>query len=93
MAGLRPTAVRHEKCLLRRTELILFSSEGLKTHLGNKTGFLETRRLIRANLMHRKDATRLKTHCLPPLDSRQLQLNFTMTSTGQPCAKHGHDGR
>lgn len=38
-------------------------------------GFLELVRLVRANLMHRKDLTTLRTPPPPPpLDSRQLQL-------------------
>jgi IS4 transposase len=41
-------------------------------------GFLELVRLVRANLMHRKDPTRLrKPQPPPPLDSRQLQLCLT----------------
>jgi IS4 transposase len=40
-------------------------------------GFLELVRLVRANIMHRKDPTRLrKPPPPPPLDSRQLQLCF-----------------
>jgi hypothetical protein len=43
-------------------------------------GFLELVRLVRANLMHRKDPTRLrKPPPLPPLASRQLQLSFLST--------------
>lgn len=43
-------------------------------------GFLELVRLVRSNLMHRKDITRLR-QCLapPPLDSRQLTLNWGNT--------------
>jgi len=41
-------------------------------------GFLELVRLVRANLMHRKDPTKLrKPQPPPPLDSRQLQLCLT----------------
>ena len=41
-------------------------------------GFLELVRLVRANLMHRKDATSLRNSPPPPpLDSRQLQLCLT----------------
>jgi Transposase DDE domain/Domain of unknown function (DUF4372) len=41
-------------------------------------GFLELLRLVRANLMHRKDAARLRNPPPPPpLDSRQLQLCLT----------------
>ena len=40
-------------------------------------GFLELVRLVRANLMHRKDAARLRNPPPPPpLDSHQLQLSF-----------------
>jgi hypothetical protein len=43
-------------------------------------GFLELVRLVRANLMHRKDPTRLrKPPPPPPLDSTQLQLSFPST--------------
>ena len=43
-------------------------------------GFLERVRLVRANLMHRKDPTRLrKPPPPPPLDSPQLQLCLTST--------------
>lgn len=43
-------------------------------------GFLELVRLVRANLMHRKDFTRLRQlHAPPPLDSRQLALNWSTT--------------
>jgi IS4 transposase len=45
-----------------------------------KHGFLELVRLVRANLMHRKDPTRLrKPPPPPPLDSSQLQLSFPST--------------
>jgi IS4 transposase len=45
-----------------------------------KHGFLERVRLVRTNLMHRKDPTRLrKPPPPPPLDSRQLQLSFPST--------------
>ncbi len=43
-------------------------------------GFLELVRLVRANLMHRKDLTRLRQIQAPlPLDSRQLLLNWGIT--------------
>jgi hypothetical protein len=43
-------------------------------------GFLERVRLVRANPMHRKDPTRLKTpQPPPPLDSAQLQLCLSRT--------------
>ena len=43
-------------------------------------GFLETVRLVRANLMHRKDPTRLRSPPPPkPLDSRQLELCWVNT--------------
>jgi hypothetical protein len=42
--------------------------------------FLELVRLVRANLMHRKDLTRLhQIQAPPPLDSRQLLLNWGNT--------------
>jgi hypothetical protein len=45
-----------------------------------KHGFLELVRLVRANLMHRKDFTRLRQQATPPpLDSRQLILNWGTT--------------
>jgi hypothetical protein len=43
-------------------------------------GFLELVRLVRANLMHRKDITQLHQSTPPtPLDSRQLSLNWANT--------------
>ncbi|MGH6820426.1 MAG: IS4 family transposase [Methylocella sp.] len=45
-----------------------------------KHGFLELVRLVRANLMHRKDVAHLRQNApRPPLDSRQLELNWAMT--------------
>jgi hypothetical protein len=45
-----------------------------------KRGFLEFVRLVRANIMHRKDVTRLRENLpLPPLDSRQLTLDWGYT--------------
>lgn len=45
-----------------------------------KHGFLELVRLVRTNLMHRKDLTRLReVQTPPPLDSRQLVLNWSYT--------------
>jgi hypothetical protein len=45
-----------------------------------KHGFLELVRLVRANLMHRKDVSRLrKIVPPPPIDSRQLELNWVTT--------------
>ena len=42
-----------------------------------KHGFLELVRLVRANLMHRKDVARMRQNTPPsPLDSPQLQLNL-----------------
>jgi hypothetical protein len=44
----------------------------------DQQSLLETTRLVRANLMHRKDFTRLKQpQKPPPLDSRQLSLNWS----------------
>ncbi|WP_414652682.1 IS4 family transposase [Hyphomicrobium sp.] len=43
-------------------------------------GFLELVQLVRVNLMHRKDFTRLRECCTPPpLDSRQLRFNLGVT--------------
>ena len=45
-----------------------------------KQTLLETTRLVRTNLMHRKDFTRLKQlHRPPPLDSRQIVLDWGST--------------
>lgn len=45
-----------------------------------KHGFLELVRLVRANLMHRKDITRLREiQAPPPIDPRQLALNWSYT--------------
>jgi hypothetical protein len=45
-----------------------------------KHGLLELVRLVRTNLMHRKDVTRLRqTQAPPPIDSRQLVLNWGNT--------------
>lgn len=45
-----------------------------------KLGFLELVRLVRANLMHRKNAFCLsRNQPTPPLDSRQLELNWGTT--------------
>jgi hypothetical protein len=45
-----------------------------------KHGLLELTRLVRTNLMHRKDFTRLRlTQFPPPRDSRQLSLNWSST--------------
>jgi hypothetical protein len=45
-----------------------------------KRGFLEFVRLVRANIMHRKDVTRLREILPPPpIDSRQLTLDWTYT--------------
>jgi len=42
-----------------------------------KHGFLELVRLVRANLMHRKDISRMRQNTPPPaLDTRQLELNL-----------------
>jgi len=46
----------------------------------DQPSLLETARLVRANLMHRKDFTRLKQPQRPsPLDSQQLSLNWSPT--------------
>ena len=45
-----------------------------------KHGFLELVRLVRVNLMHRKDFTRLRQQpTLPPIDSRQLAIDWGNT--------------
>jgi hypothetical protein len=45
-----------------------------------KHGFLELVRLVRANLMHRKDVTRLRQcQSPPPRDSQQLTLDWSYT--------------
>jgi hypothetical protein len=45
-----------------------------------KHGFLELVRLVRANLMHRKDVSRLRKNIpTPPIDPRQLELNWLTT--------------
>ena len=52
----------------------------LQTMAKDKHGFLELVRLVRTNLMHRKDFTRLRQRQIPlPLDSRQLALNWIDT--------------
>ena len=45
-----------------------------------KHGFLEFVRLVRTNLMHRKDVARLRhIQPPPPIDTRQLVLNWPNT--------------
>jgi hypothetical protein len=52
----------------------------LQTMAKDKHGFLELVRLVRTNLMHRKDFTRLRQRQIPlPLDPRQLALNWIDT--------------
>jgi IS4 transposase len=57
----------------------------LVLHLLHKTtqakhGLLEFVRLVRANIMHRKDITRLRENLPPPpIDSRQLALDWGYT--------------
>jgi hypothetical protein len=52
----------------------------LQTMTKAKHGFLELVRLVRSNLMHRKDFTRLRqSPSTPQQDSRQLSLNWAMT--------------
>jgi len=61
--------------------LIAFLLLGMlrKITQGNQT-LLETTRLVRVNLMHRKDFTRLRQiQRPPPLDSAQLALNWSST--------------
>jgi hypothetical protein len=46
----------------------------------HKQTLLDTTRLVRINLMHRKDLTRLsQLHRPPKLDSRQIMLNWGST--------------
>jgi hypothetical protein len=46
----------------------------------DKQTLLETTRLVRTNLMHRKDFTRLRQlHRPPPVNSRQIMLNWGST--------------
>ena len=43
-------------------------------------GFLELVQLVRANLTHRKDVSRLRhNNPAPPINSRQMQLNWGTT--------------
>jgi IS4 transposase len=52
----------------------------LQTMTKAKHGFLELVRLVRSNLMHRKDFTRLRQSPSPrQQDSRQLSLNWAIT--------------
>jgi hypothetical protein len=52
----------------------------LQTMTKDKHGFLELVRLVRTNLMHRRDFTRLRQRQIPlPLNSRQLALNWIDT--------------
>ena len=58
----------------------------------DKQTLLDTTRLVRSNLMHRKDFTRLRQlHPPSQLDSQQFMLNWASTCTGQPWDKPGHD--
>src|SRR5208337_4202531 len=58
--------------------LIAFSLlRSLQELTQEKHGFLELVRLVRANLMHRKDVKRLRKTVPPtPLDPRQLVMNW-----------------
>jgi DDE family transposase/uncharacterized protein DUF4372 len=52
----------------------------LQKRCEDKTSFLEIVRLARANLMHRKDPTRLRTpQQRPPIDLKQLELTLEAT--------------
>jgi hypothetical protein len=78
-------------CFLGRSEnavrsqiaaaLVAFLLLHLLQQIGKvKHGLLELVRLVRANLMHRKDFTRLRqSHTSPPLDSAQLLLDWGNT--------------
>ena len=73
--GRSENAVRSQIAVALVAFLVLRALQKLtkETH-----GFLELVRLVRTNLMHRKDPTRLrKPQPPPPLDSRQLQLCLT----------------
>jgi hypothetical protein len=75
--GRSENAVRIQIAVALIAYLLLRALQNLtkETH-----GFLELVRLVRANLMHRKDPTQLrKPPPPPPLDSRQLQLCLTLT--------------
>jgi hypothetical protein len=75
--GRSENAVRIQIAVALIAYLLLRALQNLtkETH-----GFLELVRLVRANLMHRKDPTQLrKPPPPPPLDSRQLQLSLTST--------------
>jgi len=70
--GRSESAVRIQIAVALIAYLLLRALHKL-TH--EQRGFLELVRLVRANLMHRKDLTRLRNPPPPPpLDSRQLQL-------------------
>jgi IS4 transposase len=72
--GRSENAVRIQIAVALITYLLLRALQKLTTETH---GFLELVRLVRANLMHRKDPTRLrKPPPPPPLDSCQLQLSF-----------------
>jgi hypothetical protein len=75
--GRSENAVRTQIAVALIAYLLL---RALQELCANKVGFLETVRLVRANLMHRKDPTQLrKAQAQPPLDSHQLELTFALS--------------
>jgi len=76
--GRSENAVRIQVAVALITFLLLSALKNIvNAQGGRKVAFLELVRLVRANLMHRKDATRLRNPPPPkPIDSRQLQLNW-----------------
>jgi hypothetical protein len=72
--GRSENAVRTQIAVALIAYLLL---NAVKKLSGNKAGLLEITRLISANLMHRKDPTRLRKFQPPPaLDSRQFELDL-----------------
>ena len=60
--------------------LIAYLLRALHKLTHEQRGFLELVRLVRGNLMHRKDFTRLRQTQAPrPIDSRQLTLDWSST--------------
>jgi IS4 transposase len=75
--GRSENAVRIQIAVVLIAYLLLRALQKLAKEM---RGFLELVRLVRANLMHRKDLTRLrKPPPPPPLDSNQLQLCLSPT--------------
>lgn len=75
--GRSENAVRIQIAVALIAFLLLQSLQTISTA---KHGFLELTRLVRANLMHRKNFTRLRQPATPtPLDSRQFLLQWGNT--------------